>query len=125
MQAWIDVLGDQWEGLFDGTMIRTNIPVASDQSIRESVRNMRAYVKVECSHCTSKVEVELRAWKSYDHEGYWSLDTPMSVDVNHLMCDACLDRKLKGMERAREYESSVPPQWFDPDYAGEHWDEDY
>jgi len=47
------------------------------------------------------------------------------IDNNERYCPKCLDRRLKNLERAREYESDVPPSWFDPTYAGERWGEDY
>lgn len=32
--------------------------------------------------------------------------------------------RLAQAMRNREYQSDVPPSWFDPTYAGESWDED-
>jgi hypothetical protein len=41
------------------------------------------------------------------------------------LCETCIDRKAKAMGRAMEYQSDVPPDWFDPTYAGERWGDDY
>lgn len=35
------------------------------------------------------------------------------------------DKRLDQAEKNLELLSDVPPDWFDPSYAGERWDEDY
>lgn len=42
-------------------------------------------------------------------------------------CDAHWEKRLDTQERInRDYpDSPAAPRWFDPSYAGEHWDEDY
>lgn len=43
-------------------------------------------------------------------------------------CDFHQDRRQERYERSdleRYANSDVPPSWFDPAAAGEHWDEDY
>lgn len=42
-------------------------------------------------------------------------------------CDGHWAKRLDLQERLRrDYpDSSTPPSWFDPSYAGEHWDSDY
>lgn len=70
----------------------------------------------ECLHCGVQTEMEIFG---YDDQG-----GPL-IDINEQLCEPCLDRRLEGLERAREYMSDVPPDWFDPTYAGERWDDDY
>lgn len=38
------------------------------------------------------------------------------------LCDRCIDAR---MERDARYGSSAAPEWFDPSYAGERWDDGY
>lgn len=40
-------------------------------------------------------------------------------------CQKCVDRYHEARERAAEYNSPAPPEWFDESYAGERWDNDY
>lgn len=42
-------------------------------------------------------------------------------------CQACRDRLDAAMESIDHIypDTSTPPSWFDPTYAGETWDEDY
>lgn len=40
-------------------------------------------------------------------------------------CPACCDRYHKAREREAEYNTPCAPDWFDPNYAGERWDDDY
>jgi hypothetical protein len=53
---------------------------------------------------------------------------PMSgTGVSYPRCEHHADQRLALQERLnRDYpDSPNPPAWFDPTYAGEHWDEDY
>lgn len=40
-------------------------------------------------------------------------------------CPDCEERYHRACERAAEYNSPCAPDWFDPGYAGERWDDDY
>lgn len=40
-------------------------------------------------------------------------------------CDYHWELRLDRQQSLNEYNSPTPPSWFDPSYAGEHWDEDY
>lgn len=40
-------------------------------------------------------------------------------------CEFHQERRLTQAEKNRELLSDVPPDWFDPTYAGERWDEEY
>ena len=57
------------------------------------------------------------------------LDRPplSSTGISYPRCDKHWTQRLKDQERiTRDYpDSPIPPKWFDPTYAGEHWDEDY
>lgn len=46
--------------------------------------------------------------------------------VPHPRCDFHWDERLKTEDRLRvDYpDSPIAPSWFDPSYAGEHWDYD-
>jgi hypothetical protein len=41
------------------------------------------------------------------------------------MCAYHWTKRLNSAERTRELLSDVPPDWFDPAYAGERWDDEY
>lgn len=40
-------------------------------------------------------------------------------------CEYHWAKRLESAERTLELLSDIPPDWFDPANAGEHWDEDY
>lgn len=40
-------------------------------------------------------------------------------------CDGHWDKRLAEQEELRDYESDVPPDWFDEADAGERWSDDY
>lgn len=40
-------------------------------------------------------------------------------------CQFHIQQRLESAEKTMELLSDVPPDWFDPSYAGERWDEDY
>jgi hypothetical protein len=39
-------------------------------------------------------------------------------------CEYHFNKRLEQAEKNMELLSDVPPDWFDPTYAGERWDED-
>lgn len=76
----------------------------------------------ECDHCDTAISITLECWKLQElSEDFWVRDTRETISLNDRLCDPCLDRKIDGLERAREYTSDVPASWFDPTYAGERW----
>lgn len=51
--------------------------------------------------------------------------TPDREDFAHFpRCEAHFERRLLESEKVLELLSPTPPAWFDPSYAGEHWDEE-
>lgn len=56
---------------------------------------------------------------------YWIKDDPEHLDVNDYYCSECLDTRLKRQQKARELQTDCPPAWFDPDFCGERWNDDY
>jgi len=84
-------------------------------------------IKGNCLHCGKDIEMEPFGYvDEFDakEQPHLRLGEPL-IDINEQLCEQCRDRRLRGLERAREYLSDVPPAWFDPTYAGERWDEDY
>lgn len=41
------------------------------------------------------------------------------------LCKFHWNKRLDEAEKNLELLSDIPPDWFDPAYAGERWDEDY
>ncbi len=107
-------------------------------------------IKAECTHCGAEFDAETMTWadnretgetawggNSKTHEWYgqsgdaWPEEEVYEYEqqVGGIgqfgKCPKCVDRSLRAQERAAEYNTPCAPSWFDPGYAGEHWDEDY
>ncbi|MHB8974284.1 MAG: hypothetical protein ACYC3X_29375 [Pirellulaceae bacterium] len=63
------------------------------------------------------------AWREGEYTVVW--DNVYSCGGPYDVCETCQETCLRAKERAREYESPCEPDWFDPSYAGERWDDDY
>lgn len=110
------------------------------------------YVPATCQRCGESYQQEQAAWAVYNTtgqraSGYTGRDgcwygqagptKPWLADEFHLqwsnvyspggpydMCDDCTVVQLHARERLRELQSDCQPDWFDPSYAGEQWNED-
>jgi len=76
-------------------------------------------VEVECLSCGKVDVVTCSHYWSVDDEEWFVLGPSYKY-----RCDECLPDYLAGQQRIRELTSPCPPQWFDPDNAGERWDEE-
>lgn len=104
-------------------------------------------MKAECVACGETFEAKEAPWAFhrltgleaegyngtnwYGSDGEWAAADVVEYQQQTGACDTfgrcpvCAEKKLAAMERAREYESDVAPEWFDPGFAGERWDDDY
>lgn len=105
-------------------------------------------MEAECIACGARFEADSVTWArhrvsgveadGYDGEAWYGRDgepwLPEHTEEYEMQmggvgtfgrCPTCVERIHRAEERAAEYRADVPPEWFDPDYAGERWDDDY
>lgn len=104
-------------------------------------------MKAECVGCGVEFEAETATWARhkitgleaegydgtnwYGSDGQWSSNEAVEYEQQvggvgtFGRCPKCVDRMHAARERSRELTSDVAPDWFDPGYAGERWDDDY
>ena len=105
-------------------------------------------MKAECNTCGNEFEAESITWArhketgdealGYDGEAWEGASghkwEPTEVDEYEQQvggvgtfgkCPACCNRYHRARERENEYNTGIAPAWFDRDFAGERWDNDY
>jgi hypothetical protein len=104
-------------------------------------------MKADCIGCGAEFDAETAPWARhrltgleaegyngtnwYGRDGDWPASDAIEYEVQvggvgtFGRCPECVDRIHDADERSREYCSDVAPEWFDPDYAGERWDDMY
>lgn len=105
-------------------------------------------MKAECIRCGDAFEAEEATWArhkisgveagGYDGTNWYGEDGvqwPESMAVEYQQqvggvgtfgrCPACVEQLHAAQERAAEYDTPCAPEWFDPGYAGERWEDDY